>query len=288
MKSQLSFPYLRKHLLILTILVITAFALFPRSGSAYANNYTHAILNEHFVATYCPTCTADEPLVNKAYQDLSGSLIIVSYHIQQWSTDEGNLVGSHYGVHTIPYHVIDGGYVTGKGRIGSPSIQDGIESAGKRSVHRIGLALEKTVQGNLLSYVGSVQELDRKPFSGYVRVFILENGLMASGKEWNRVLRAFGVNQSLNLQPDGIVVFSGNWTIPSYVNLGNVSVAAGVFDSSTTGPYGSYAVQAVDDTYSGQVIPETLEPTQITAIAVIVVTAATIILKKRSREASSH
>jgi len=279
----LNLRYPVRRFLIVTALALTVFALLPRSGAAYTNNYTHAILNEHFVAIYCPTCRADEPYVQQAYQDLSGSLIVVSYHIVQWSTEEGNQLALHYGAHTIPYHTIDGGYGSGKGKITSSVLQRTMDSAGERSVHRVSLAITKTVEGDLLGYEGSVQDLDGKPFNGDVQVFITENGLMADAVEWNHVFRAFGVKQTLILKPNGVAGFSGNWTIPSYANAEQLSVAAAVFDSSTTGTYGPYAIQAVDDAHSGQVIPETSRPDQIAAIAAVVALTSTLILKKRNQ-----
>jgi hypothetical protein len=265
--------------LLLTLTIL--FTSIPATGSVNGSGYTHNVLNEHFVATYCPTCQSDEPNVKKAYNDLAGAFIIVSFHIAEWSTPEGDEMVAKYQVHTIPYHVFDGGYAFGKGRIISSNIQQNLKTVSTRSVHRIGLAIQKTIEGDTLHYEGSVQELDGKPFTGYVQVYVTENGLESNGREWGFVFRAFGIKKNLDMSSSEVIVFSGNWKISSNVKTQDIVVVAAAFDSSTNGQYGPYAVQAVNDTYSTEVIPELATPSQTILLAVLTM-SVTVFLTRRS------
>jgi thiol-disulfide isomerase/thioredoxin len=250
----------------------------PKSEALYYDSYTHALFDEHFTATWCPSCRTDEPNVLKAYNDLAGSLFIVSYHVSdEWSNPTGDSMVLQYQAHTIPYHVFDGGYWIGKGGIYNTDMED----PAARPVHRIGLAIRKFIHGSNLEYEGSVQEMDGKVFNGYVQVYITENRLQSEGIEWNFVFRDFGVNQMLSMSPGAIVQFSGTWIVPSNVKANNLLAVAAVFDKSTTGPYGSYAVQAIDDSRSGQVIPEMSSPFGM-AVVVLVITLFAVFRIKRS------
>jgi len=270
------------HLKSAIVLLLVNFALLgtilPLTEPVYSSSYTHALLDEHFTATWCPSCLTDEPNVLKAYNDLDGSLFVISYHVSdELSNPAGDSMIVDYQAHTIPYHVLDGGYKTGKGGIYTVDMQDTAE----RSVHRIGLAIRKAIRGNTLEYEGSIQELDGKAFTGFVQVYITENKLKSEGIEWNFVFRAFGIKKQVSIQPRGSALFSGTWTIPSNVKVENVLAVAAVFDSSTAGYYGPYGVQAVDDSKSGQVIPEMFTPIQMT-IAVLFITFAVVYRMKRS------
>ena len=268
--------------LMLLFLVVTPFMgyVFLAPAIGYSNNYTHGLLDEHFVATYCPSCKSDEPNVWNTYQSLSGSFFVVSYHLVEWSTTDGNELAMGYYARTIPYHVFDGGYMTGKGRIVSSNIQDSIEASGTREVHKVSLAIRKTVEGSILKYDGSVQELEGKPFAGYLQVYITENGLKSEGVEWPFVFRAFGVRQVLEIPSKGVSLFQGTWQIPSNVEAQNLITVAAVFDNSTVGSFGPYAVQATNDIHSGQVIPEMLDPIHVIPVALLFVSFAAFKLKK--------
>jgi hypothetical protein len=268
-----------KTIFILLLVNLTLLGLtLPKSEALYYDTYTHALFDEHFTATWCPSCRTDEPNILKAYNDLAGSLFIVSYHVSdEWSNPTGDSMVLQYQAHTIPYHVFDGGYWIGKGGIYSTDMED----PAARPVHRIGLAIRKLIHGSNLEYEGSIQEMDGKVFNGYVQVYITENRLQSEGIEWNFVFRDFGVNQMLSMSPGAIVQFSGTWIVPSNVKAINLLVVAAVFDKSTTGPYGPYAVQAVDDSRSGQVIPEMSSPFGITVV-VLVVTLFVVFRIKRS------
>jgi len=257
----------------------------PATG--YAGNFTHGLLDEHFVANYCPTCKSDEPNVWNTYQSFSGSFIVVTYHLAQWSTTEGNEIAMDYYARTIPYHVFDGGYVTGKGRIVSSNIQDSIEATATRQVHKVSLAIRKSVEGDILRYDGSVQELDGKPFAGYLQVYITENGLQSEGVEWSFVFRAFGVKQDLEIPSKGVTLFQGTWQIPSNVEAQNLITVAAVFDNSTVGSFGPYAVQATNDVHSGQVIPEMLDPIHVIPVGLLFVSLAVFKLRKNQRKAEA-
>ena len=249
----------------------------------YSNNYTHGLLDEHFVATYCPTCRSDEPNMWNTYQSLSGSFFVVSYHLTEWSTADGNALAVKYYARTIPYHVFDGGYMTGKGRIVSSNIQDSIEASGTREVHKVSLAIRKSVEGNILKYDGSAQELEGKSFPGYLQVYITENGLKSQGVEWSFVFRAFGVRQGLEIPSKGVSLFQGTWQIPSNVEAQNLVIVAAVFDNSTNGIFGSYAVQATNDAHSGQVIPEMPDAIRVLPLALLFVSLAVFRLRKNLR-----
>jgi hypothetical protein len=249
----------------------------------YSNNYTHGLLDEHFVATYCPSCRSDEPNMWNTYQSLSGSFFMVSYHLTEWSTADGSALAVKYYARTIPYHVFDGGYMTGKGRIVSSSIQDSIEASGTREVHKVSLAIRKTVEGNILKYDGSAQELEGKSFSGYLQVYITENGLKSQGVEWSFVFRAFGVRQGLEVPSRGVSLFQGTWQIPSNVEAQNLVTVAAVFDNSTNGNFGSYAVQAANDVWSGQVIPEMPDAIRALPLALLFVSLAVFKLRRNLR-----
>jgi len=250
----------------------------PVTEPVYSINYTHALFDEHFTATWCPSCRTDEPNVLKAYNDLDGLLFVVSYHVSdEWSNLAGDSMIADYQAHTIPYHVLDGGYRIGKGGIYAIDMQD----PAARPVHRIGLAIRKAIRGNTLEYEGSIQELDGKAFTGFVQVYITENKLKSVGIEWNFVFRAFAIKKQVSIQPREFASFSGTWTIPSNVKTENILTTAAVFDTSTAGYYGPYAVQAVDDNKSGQVVPEMFTPIQMT-IAVLFITFAVVYRMKRS------
>ena len=262
-------------ILLLVNLALLSLAL-PKSEALYYDSYTHALLDEHFTATWCPSCRTDEPNVLKAYNEFAGSLFIVSYHVSdEWSNPSGDSMLAQYQAHTIPYHVFDGGYWVGKGGIYTTEM----ENPATRPVHRIGLAIRKVLHGSNLEYEGSVQEMDGEPFTGYVQVYITENKLRSEGIEWNFVFRDFGVKQSLSMSPGAIVQFSGTWAITSNVNAENLLVVAAVFDKSTTGYYGPYAVQAVDDSRSEQVISEMLMPMGMTVVALVITFLAVFRIK---------
>jgi hypothetical protein len=64
------------------------------------------------------------------------------------------------------------------------------------------------------------------------------------------------------------------------VKAENILVVAAVFDNSTVGYYGPYAVQAIDDNRSGAVIPEVPTPVEV-ATAALVITSLAIFGKRR-------
>ena len=263
-------------ILILLSLAIVGLVL-PRSESAYYDGYTHAVLDEHVTATWCPSCRTDEPNVLKVYNDLAGSFFVVAYHTaDEWSNPASDKKIVHYQATGLPFHVYDGGYYRHKAGIYTTDMK----SPAVRPVHKIGLAVRKTVNTTALEYQGSVQEMDNKPFAGYVQVYITENNLHSEGIEWNFVFRAFGIEQKLSMAPNSFTFFSGKWVIPSNVKAENVLVVAAVFDNSTAGYYGPYAVQAVDDNRSGAAIPEVQTPIEVATVA-LVITSLVIFGKRR-------
>ena len=162
-----------RSFLILFILAFTVFGLvLPRSESAYYNGYTHAVLDEHITATWCPSCRTDEPNVLKVYNDQPGSFFVVAYHTaDEWSNPASDKMVLHYQATGTPFHVFDGAYLRAKGGIYTTDMR----SPAVRPVHKIGLAVRKTVNTTTLEYQGSVQEMDNKSFVGYVQVYITEN-----------------------------------------------------------------------------------------------------------------
>ncbi len=251
----------------------------PRSESKFSNGYTHALLDEHFVATWCPSCLTDEPNVMKVYNDLAGSFFVVSYHLSdEFSNPKGESQSLQYQVHSIPYHVLDGGYWTGKGTV----YYADMKNPATRPVHAIGLAIRKLFNNGTLQYEGSVQEMDGKPFVGYLRVYITENRLHSEGIEWNFVFRDFGISKQLAIGPNAFSLFSGTWTISSNVKAENILVIAAVFDNSTADYYGPYAIQAIDDNKSGQVVPEMGAPVQV--MIMILLTAAVLVGMRKYRK----
>jgi hypothetical protein len=257
-----------RRILILALVSLSFLGLVePRSESMFSNGYTHALLDEHFGATWCPSCLTDEPNVMKVYNDFAGSFFVVSYHISdEFSNASGEFQSLRYQAHSLPYHVFDGGYWTGKGTV----YYTDMKAPATRPVHRIGLAINKVINSGTLEYEGSVQEMDGKPFVGYVRVYITENKLHSEGIEWNFVFRAFGISKQLAIGPNAFTLFSGTWAISSNVMAENVLVVAAVFDNSTVGYYGPYAVQAIDDNKSGHVIPEMTAPTQVAIMTLLI------------------
>ena len=261
-----------RSFLILFILAFTVFGLvLPRSESAYYDGYTHAVLDEQMAATWCPSCRSDEPNVLKVYNDLAGSFFVVVYHTaDEWSNPASDQKTVHYQAIGLPFHVFDGAYLRAKGGIYTTDMR----SPAVRPVHKIGLAVRKAVNTTAVEYQGSVQEMDNKSFVGYVQVYITENNLHSEGIEWNFVFRAFGIEQQLRMAPNSFTSFSGKWVIPSNVKAENVLVVAAVFDNSTVGYYGPYAVQAVDDNRSGVVIPEVQTPIRVATVALVIMSLA--------------
>ena len=263
-------------ILILLSLAIVGLVL-PRSESAYYDGYTHGVLDEHVTATWCPSCRTDEPNVMKVYNDQAGSFFVVSYRTaDEWSNPASDQRIVRYQAIGLPFHVFDGAYLRAKGEIYTTDMR----SPAVRPVHKIGLAVRKTVNTSTLEYQGSVQEMDNKPFVGYVQVYITENKLHSEEVEWNFVFRAFGIEQQLNMAPNSFASFSGKWVIPSNVKAENILVVAAVFDNSTAGYYGPYAVQAVDDNRSGEVIPEVQTPIEVATVS-LVITSLAIFGKRR-------
>ena len=268
-----------RPILILVWINLIIFGLtLPGSESAFFDGYTHALFDEHFTATWCPSCRSDEPNVMKTYDQMAGSFFVVSYHVSdEFSNPSGNSMITQYQVRTIPYHVFDGGNLYRKGGI----ISMDLRAPGARPVHRVSLAVKKVIHGNTLEYQGSVQEMDGEKFVGFVQVYVTENKLRSEGIEWNFVFRAFGIKEPLDIGANAFGLFSGTWTIPSNVKVENVVIVAAVFDSSTVGNYGPFVVQAVDDSRSSQVIPEMKAPVQVVALVLFLVTI--VFFKRRRR-----
>ncbi len=227
--------------------------------NAYYEGFTHAVYIESVVGTWCLYCRADNPSVAQAFARYSRSLHFVMFHVSvpgrpdEWSIDYGMQKLKEYRSDATPTHAYDAGRIVSSGALN----QTQMELVGRRSVHRITLAVLKRVEGRQLSFEGSIKEEDGKPFNGRISVIAVENGLQSMTLTWNHVFRAYLLTQNVSLTPSQYRLFSGAWTVPSDVDIGNVGLVVAAFDfvdRSEGG--GAFAVQSVSDVNSGTVIPE--------------------------------
>lgn len=130
--------------------------------------------------------------------------------------------------------------------------ENAVNASGTRQIHRLEMTLSKTVGGAVLSFEGSVKNLESHSFNGFVLVFIVENGLVDPSYPtitWNSVFRDYGLNETLSLAGSSTDTFQGTWSIPSSVNANNLQVVAVAYDADERNSVHGwpYAVQSVCD-----------------------------------------
>lgn len=167
---------------------------------------------------------------------------------------------SYYNLSAGPSNVYDGHH-----RYTYFIDENAINASGARQIHKLEMTLSKTIGGGVLSFAGSVKNLESHSFNGFVLVFIAENGLVDPSYPtitWNSIFRDYGLNKTLSLAGSSTDTFQGNWSIPGNVNASNLQVVAAAYDADERDAvYGwPYAVQSVCDGCGHSVaVPEFLD-----------------------------
>ncbi len=259
----------------LTIVVLLSLIGLPFlvPARAYYAGFTHAVYIESVTATWCSVCRLDQEPISKAHEKYLGSIYSVSFHVaDEWETEYGMKKANEYRTTATPTYAYDAGH---NGVNPGFFSRDKIESAGRRSVHRISLAVVKVVEAGIVSFEGSIKEEDNRVFNGTIVVIAIENGLRSASVIWNSVFRAYLLKLDVSIPSGGYIPFSGNWRIPDNVNIGNLELIAAAFDSDDrVGPWGPFSVQAVSDVDSGAVIPEFNTALNVAGAATIVTITA--------------
>lgn len=256
------------------VLILFLAPLLPRflaPVNAYHRDFTHAVYVESITATFCSACRVDQGLILQASEKYSGSLHFVEFHVSdEWNTRYGMEKAREYGTTLVPTHAYDAGYSIEAGTVN----EEKIESTGKRPVHKVTLAIAKSVQGSTLSFKGSIKEEDGETFRGKIIIVAVENGLRSAGLTWNSVFRDCLFSHDVTVAASTYTFFSGMWEIPGGVIAGNVQLVMAAFDSADRSSGESFAAQSVSDMDSGAVIPEfsmalTVAGTAIAAVLII-------------------
>jgi len=252
-------PLVRKalsfnHGRALAILLIVALAQSFSIDSVRSQTSTHSVFVETFASTWCEPCGREQTIVQRLIENRSHVAHFVVYHLQDvWSTTDAVKRATEFGFNFVPSHAYDGGYVRTSRTIVDESE---MESVASRSVHLVELTVAKAVNGNVLNFQVAAAERNAYSLSGELVVYIVENRVLHEGMLWNSVYRAQVVRQGLFLKPNSYEVISGNWSISSDVRAENLEVVAVVFDKSTPGKYGFYAIQSACSRDSKLAIPE--------------------------------
>jgi len=188
---------------------------------------------------------------------------IVCFHLyEDFSNVKSKERASHYAISGHPSNVYDGSYAR------TYSIDaNKIDSSGMRQVHAVGMTLAKSIEGSTLQFNGKVVNSESDSFSGFMLVFIVENGLVDSeyGITWNFVFRDYGLNKTLNLSGFSEDSFSGSWAIPENVKPESIQVIASVYDTSSREPANGwpYSVQSVCDVCGSSGVTQVSLPTDL-------------------------
>ena len=213
---------------------------------------------------------------------------MVSFHpYGPFANQEAQSRAAYYSITGYPSHIVDGGHQKALG----PINEDMINYSGVRQVHRLEMTLSKSVTSSVLSFNGTVTNLENTTFNGFMLVFIVENQLFDSGITWNFVFRDYGLNKSLSLDGLSTTAFSGTWNTPVTVNASKTQVIAAAFDTSeldtVTGR--PYAVQSVCDGCGQTVAVPEYENTWLYMLpTVLIVTASPILLHRRPSSHNHH
>ncbi len=227
-------------LLLLLILIFTTI----NSESTSALEYTHNVLVETATSVYCGVCNLESPKLQSLYEGLKGRFIPVNYHFEdEWMIKSNFVMLQEHKITLTPTHVFDGDY-----KKSGVISEKWLDKAATRTVHRVQLAIEKTIEDEAIRYEGSVEELDGQSLTGILRIYIVENGLIAQGKEWSFVLRALGLEREITLPPNGHIFFSGTWVPASEQNIHNIMIVASIWERNDQGKFVS--IQATNDEYS--------------------------------------
>jgi hypothetical protein len=173
---------------------------------------------------------------------------MISFHISgPFGSQGASDRWAYYSLSGAPSNVYDGHYRTTYG-----IDENAINASGTRQIHRLEMTLSKTVENGVLSFGGSVKNLESYSFNGFVLVFIIENELVDPSYPtitWNNVFRDYGLNKTLGLAESSTNTFQGTWSIPSNVNATNLQVVAAAYDADERDAAQGwpYAVQSVCD-----------------------------------------
>jgi thiol-disulfide isomerase/thioredoxin len=238
--------------LSIVLIVILAQTFLISSGRSQLP--THSVFVEIFTSTWCEPCKEEQQIIQRLSTNSSYIAHFVVFHLQDnWSTTDAVERATELGFNFVPSHVYDGGFTKTSGSIINASE---IASAASRSVHLVELTVTKTINGNVLNAQVAVAERNGYPFNGEVDAYVVENGIIVNGVQWNCIYKAQVIRQGVYLRPNSYQIINGNWSIPLGSKTANLAVIAAAFDKNSVGKYGPYAIQSTSDGDSNLAIPE--------------------------------
>jgi hypothetical protein len=142
-------------------------------------NFTHTVLLEDGMATWCSYCAIGDIALNSIYTSSDYSFYYVSMIYDRSSLAKNRFL-YHYGGRAFPELFFDGGFNQTVGSGTTPQQAEAlyrplIEKAGARTVHPLEVTSTVTGQGNAkLSITVNVKNTGTTPYVGIVRSYVTE------------------------------------------------------------------------------------------------------------------